>query len=44
MPGHLLIVLEPPVVLQVDRDPGRPPGVTSDGGEKTREANFAEES
>jgi hypothetical protein len=36
MPSHLLGVLEPPVVLQINRDAGRPPGVTSDGGEKTR--------
>ncbi len=42
MPGHLLGVLEPSVVLQVDRDAGRPPGVTSYRGEKTREANFAD--
>jgi hypothetical protein len=28
-------VLKPFVVLQVDRDTGRPPSVTSDGGEKT---------
>ena len=36
MSGHLLGVLEPSVVLQVNRDAGCPPGVTSDGGEKTR--------
>ena len=36
MSGHLLRVLEPSVVFQIDRDAGRPPGVTSDGGEKTR--------
>ena len=36
MPGHLLGVLEPSVVFQVNRDAGCPPGVTSDGGEKTR--------
>ena len=36
MAGHLLGVLEPSVVLQVNRDAGCPPGVTSDGGEKTR--------
>jgi len=36
MPGHLLGVLEPSVVLQVNRDAGRTPGVTSDWGEKTR--------
>src|ERR1700719_3702674 len=35
MAGHLLGVLEPSVVLQVNRDAGRPPGVTSNGGEKT---------
>ena len=36
MAGHLLGVLESSVVFQVDRDAGCPPGVTSDGGEKTR--------
>ena len=36
MSGHLLGVLEPSVVLQVNCDAGCPPGVTSDGGEKTR--------
>src|ERR1700737_3202376 len=36
MSGHLLSVLEPSVVLQVNGDTGRPPGVTSDGGEETR--------
>jgi hypothetical protein len=36
MAGHLLGVLEPPVILQVNCDPGCPPGVTSDRGEKTR--------
>ena len=36
MPGHLLGVLQPPVVFQVNRDAGCPPGVTSDWGEKTR--------
>jgi hypothetical protein len=36
MSSHLLGVLEPSVVLQIDRDAGCPPGVTSDGGEKTR--------
>ncbi len=35
MPGHLLGMLESSVVLQVNRDAGRPPGVTSNGGEKT---------
>src|ERR1700730_18454524 len=35
MPGHLLGVLEPSVVFQVNRDAGCPPSVTSDGGEKT---------
>ena len=34
MAGHLLGVFEPSVVLQINRDAGRPPGVTSDGGEK----------
>jgi len=32
MAGHLLGVLEPSVVLQVTRDAGCPPGVTSDRG------------
>ena len=36
MAGHLLSVLEPPVVLQVNRDPGCPPSMASDGGQKTR--------
>jgi hypothetical protein len=36
MACHLLGVLEPAVVLQVNRDACRPPGVTSDRGEKTR--------
>ena len=36
MTGHLLGVLEPSVVLQVNRDAGCPPGVTSDGSQKTR--------
>jgi hypothetical protein len=36
MSGHLLGVLEPSIVLQVNRDPGCPPGVTSNCGEKTR--------
>ena len=36
MSGHLLGVLEPSVVFQVNRDAGCPPGVTSDGGQKTR--------
>ena len=35
MSGHLLGVLEPSVVFQVNRDAGCPPGVTSDGGQKT---------
>ena len=35
MAGHLLGLLEPPVVFQVNRDAGRPPGVTSDWSEKT---------
>jgi hypothetical protein len=42
MPGHLLGVLESPVILQVNCDPRCPPGVTFDRGEKTREANFAD--
>jgi hypothetical protein len=42
MSGHLLGVLKPPVVFQVDRNAGCPPGVTADWGEKTREANFAD--
>ena len=42
MAGHLLGVLEPSVVLQVNRDAGCPPCVTSDRGEKTLEANFAD--
>ena len=36
MPGHLLGVLEASVVFQINRDAGRPPSVTSNGGEKTR--------
>src|SRR5260370_8250542 len=36
MPGHLLVVLDPSVVLQINRDAGCLPGVTSDRGEKTR--------
>src|SRR5271167_949485 len=36
MSGHLLGVLKPPVIFQVDRDTGRTPGVTSNGGQKTR--------
>src|SRR5208337_2853106 len=36
MPGHLLSVLEPSIVLQVNGDAGCPPGVTSDGGKKPR--------
>ena len=42
MPGHLLGVLEPSVVLQVNSDASCPPGVTSDRDEKTREASFAD--
>jgi hypothetical protein len=34
MPGHLLGVLEPSVVLQINRDAGCPPSVTSDGVRK----------
>ena len=36
MPSHLLGVLEPSIVLQINGDAGRTPGVTSDGGEETR--------
>ena len=36
MAGHLLGVLEPSVVLQVNRDAGCPPGVTSEGSKKAR--------
>jgi hypothetical protein len=36
MAGHLLGVLEPSVVLQVNCNAGGPPGVTSDRGEETR--------
>ena len=36
MSGHQLGVLEPSVVLQVNRDASCPPGVTSNGGQKTR--------
>src|SRR5271165_4830200 len=36
MAGHLLGMFESSVVLQVNRDAGCPPGVTSNGGEKTR--------
>jgi len=36
MAGHLLGVLEPSVVFQVNWDSGCPPGVTSDSGKKTR--------
>src|SRR5271165_109490 len=36
MPGHLLGVLEPSVVFQINRNAGCPPGMTSDGSEKTR--------
>ena len=35
MASHLLGVLEPTIVFQVNRDAGCPPSVTSDGGEKT---------
>jgi hypothetical protein len=34
--GHLLGMLESSVVLQINRDAGRTPGVTSNGGEETR--------
>jgi hypothetical protein len=44
MAGHLLGVLESSVVLQVNRDTGCSPGVTSDRGEKTRRlARFLDE-
>jgi hypothetical protein len=33
MSGHLLGMLEPSVVLQINRDTGCPPGVTSDWGQ-----------
>jgi len=36
MACHLLGMLKPAVVFQVNRDTGCPPGVTPDGGEKTR--------
>ena len=36
MSGHLLGVLEPSVVFQVNRDPSCSPGVTSNRGKKTR--------
>jgi hypothetical protein len=36
MSHHLLGVLEPSVILQVNRDASRPAGVTSDRHEKTR--------
>ena len=36
MPRHLLGVLESSVILQVNRDAGRPPGVTSYWSEKIR--------
>ena len=36
MASHLLGVLEPAVVFQVNGDAGCPPGVTSCGGEKAR--------
>src|SRR6478736_1793294 len=41
MASHLLGVLEPAVVLQVNRDTGCPPGVTSDRGEKTRRLSLS---
>jgi hypothetical protein len=34
MPGHLQGVFEPAVVLQINRDAGCPPGLTSDWSEK----------
>src|SRR5260221_10832481 len=36
MAGHLRGVLEPPIVLQINRDAGGPPSVTSDRRQKTR--------
>jgi hypothetical protein len=36
MSSHLLGVFQPSVVVQVDRDAGCPPCVTSNGDEKTR--------
>src|ERR1700674_4468850 len=36
MSGHLLGMLKPAVVFQVNRDAGCAPSVTSDGGEKAR--------
>ena len=36
MASHLLGVLQPSVVLQINGDAGCSPGVTSNGGEKTR--------
>jgi hypothetical protein len=42
MGGYLLGVLEPPIVFQINRDASYSPSVTSDRGEKTREANFAD--
>src|SRR5262249_7194389 len=36
MPGHLLGVFQPSVVLEVDRDAGSPPCMTSYRGKKTR--------
>jgi hypothetical protein len=41
MAGHLLGVLESSVVLQINRDAGSPPGVTSDRGEETRRLGLA---
>ena len=36
MPGHLLSVFEPAIVLQTNCDAGSPPSVTSHRGKKTR--------
>jgi hypothetical protein len=36
MARHLLGMLEPSIVFQVNRDAGCPPGRTSDRGQKTR--------
>jgi hypothetical protein len=43
MPGHLLGVLEPSVVFQVNGDACCSPGVTSDGSEKARRFGPASE-
>ncbi len=38
MASHLLRVLEPPIVFQINRDAGGPPSVTSDRRQKTPHA------